>query len=126
MAYPMPCFGRAISGRERCLADAALSILLFLVAAALSWSLTRALHRQFRIDAAIGEEDRFVRSGPYRLMRKPHLYIHAPGTLRHRSDPSQLAPLSFESRSICRGYAGPSRDRRRVVRKKIRERVSNL
>jgi protein-S-isoprenylcysteine O-methyltransferase Ste14 len=50
---------------------AALSVTLFLVAAALSWSSARALARQFRIDAALGEEDRLVRSGPYHFMRNP-------------------------------------------------------
>jgi hypothetical protein len=80
---------------------AALSLFLFLVAAALSWSSTRALARQFRIDAALGEEDRLVRSGgPYRFMPNP-IYT------------SMLLVLSAV-------------DRRRVARKTIRARVSNL
>jgi protein-S-isoprenylcysteine O-methyltransferase Ste14 len=40
-------------------------------AVALSWSATRALGRQLRIDAAIGTEHELIQRGPYRVMRHP-------------------------------------------------------
>lgn len=48
-----------------------LSVILFAVAALLSWSSSRALAGQLRIDAALGAEHRLVRSGPYALVRNP-------------------------------------------------------
>ncbi|HKW17167.1 MAG TPA: isoprenylcysteine carboxylmethyltransferase family protein [Terriglobales bacterium] len=49
----------------------ALSVILFLLAALLSWSSSRALAGQLRIDAALGAEHKLVRSGPYALVRNP-------------------------------------------------------
>lgn len=49
----------------------AICIVLFAVACVLSWSSSRALAGQLRIDAALGAGDRLVRSGPYRLVRNP-------------------------------------------------------
>jgi protein-S-isoprenylcysteine O-methyltransferase Ste14 len=49
----------------------AMSVICFVLAALLSWSSTRALAGQLRIDAALGAEHRLVRSGPYTLMRNP-------------------------------------------------------
>lgn len=40
-------------------------------AVAISWSATRALGRQLRIDAAIGTEHELIQEGPYRVMRHP-------------------------------------------------------
>lgn len=49
----------------------ATSIILFALAAALSWSSSRALAGQLRVDAALGADHRLVRSGPYGLVRNP-------------------------------------------------------
>lgn len=46
-------------------------IILFALAALLSWTSSRALAGQLRIDAALGAEHRLVRSGPYALVRNP-------------------------------------------------------
>lgn len=50
---------------------ALVSILLFTAAATLSWTSSRALAGQLRIDAALGADHSLVRSGPYRLVRNP-------------------------------------------------------
>jgi protein-S-isoprenylcysteine O-methyltransferase Ste14 len=47
------------------------SILLFALASALSWSSSRALAGQLRADAALGADHHLVRSGPYSLVRNP-------------------------------------------------------
>jgi protein-S-isoprenylcysteine O-methyltransferase Ste14 len=47
------------------------SVFLFALAAVLSWSSSRALAGQLRIDAALGADHRLVRSGPYALVRNP-------------------------------------------------------
>ncbi len=49
----------------------AASIVLFVLAALLSWTSSRALAGQLRIDAALGTEHKLVRSGPYALIRNP-------------------------------------------------------
>jgi protein-S-isoprenylcysteine O-methyltransferase Ste14 len=49
----------------------ALSVLLFVAAALLSWSSSRALAGELRIDAALGAEHRLVKSGAYALVRNP-------------------------------------------------------
>lgn len=49
----------------------AVSVVLFVLASALSWSSARALSGQLRVDAALGAEHRLVRSGPYALVRNP-------------------------------------------------------
>lgn len=49
----------------------AFSIALFVAAAVLSWSSSRALAGQLRIDAALGADHKLVRSGPYALVRNP-------------------------------------------------------
>jgi protein-S-isoprenylcysteine O-methyltransferase Ste14 len=49
----------------------ALSILLFALAGALSWTGARALGRHLRIDASVDATHELVRSGPYRLVRHP-------------------------------------------------------
>jgi protein-S-isoprenylcysteine O-methyltransferase Ste14 len=46
-------------------------LILFALASLLSWSSSRALAGQLRIDAALGAEHRLVRSGPYSLVRNP-------------------------------------------------------
>lgn len=50
---------------------AVVSITLFALAALLSWSSSRALAGQLRVDAAVGADHRLVRSGPYALVRNP-------------------------------------------------------
>ncbi len=50
---------------------AIVSIILFVLAAVLSWTSCRALAGQLRVDAALGADHRLVRSGPYVLMRNP-------------------------------------------------------
>lgn len=47
------------------------SVVLFALAAVLSWTSSRALAGQLRVDAALGAEHRLVRSGPYALVRNP-------------------------------------------------------
>ncbi len=47
------------------------SILLFAAASILSWTSTRALGRQWRLDAGLNSDHELVRSGPYRLIRHP-------------------------------------------------------
>jgi protein-S-isoprenylcysteine O-methyltransferase Ste14 len=41
------------------------------LAAVLSWTATRALGRQWRIDAGLNVDHELVRSGPYRWVRHP-------------------------------------------------------
>jgi len=48
-----------------------LSILLFLLAAVLSWTARRALGRQWRLDAGLSADHELVTSGPYRFLRHP-------------------------------------------------------
>ena len=50
---------------------ALLSIALFAIAAALSWTSSHALRGQLRIDAGLGADHKLVRSGPYGLVRHP-------------------------------------------------------
>jgi protein-S-isoprenylcysteine O-methyltransferase Ste14 len=50
---------------------AAIAAILFILAAVLSWSSSRALAGQLRVDAALGAEHRLVRSGPYAVVRNP-------------------------------------------------------
>jgi protein-S-isoprenylcysteine O-methyltransferase Ste14 len=47
------------------------SVALFVLAIALSWTSSRALAGQLRIDAALGADHHLVRSGPYALVRNP-------------------------------------------------------
>jgi protein-S-isoprenylcysteine O-methyltransferase Ste14 len=47
------------------------SVALFSLAVVLSWTSSRALAGQLRIDAALGADHRLVRSGPYALVRNP-------------------------------------------------------
>jgi protein-S-isoprenylcysteine O-methyltransferase Ste14 len=49
----------------------AISVLLFALAIALSWTSSRALAGQLRIDAALGADHHLVRTGPYALVRNP-------------------------------------------------------
>jgi protein-S-isoprenylcysteine O-methyltransferase Ste14 len=49
----------------------AASVILFVLAAVLSWTSSRALAGQLRIDAALGADHKLVRSGPYALVRNP-------------------------------------------------------
>ena len=46
-------------------------ILMFVLAILFSWTSSRALAGQLRIDAALGEEHRLIKSGPYALVRNP-------------------------------------------------------
>ena len=48
-----------------------LSIALFAVAAALSWTSSHALRGQLRIVAGLGADHKLIRSGPYSLVRHP-------------------------------------------------------
>jgi protein-S-isoprenylcysteine O-methyltransferase Ste14 len=47
------------------------SVVLFVLASVLSWTSSRALAGQLRIDAALGADHRLVRSGPYAMVRNP-------------------------------------------------------
>jgi protein-S-isoprenylcysteine O-methyltransferase Ste14 len=47
------------------------SIILFTLASLLSWTSSRALAGQLRIDAALGADHHLVRSGPYAFVRNP-------------------------------------------------------
>ena len=49
----------------------ALAVVFFLLAAALSWSSTRALGIQWRFDAGLNAEHELVRHGPYAMVRHP-------------------------------------------------------
>ncbi len=49
----------------------AVSVVLFALAIALSWTSSRALAGQLRVDAALGADHHLVRSGPYALVRNP-------------------------------------------------------
>lgn len=48
-----------------------LALVLFVLASVLSWTSSRALAGQLRIDAALGADHHLVRSGPYALVRNP-------------------------------------------------------
>jgi protein-S-isoprenylcysteine O-methyltransferase Ste14 len=48
-----------------------LSIALFAIAAALSWTSSHALRGQLRIVAGLGADHQLIRSGPYALVRHP-------------------------------------------------------
>ena len=48
-----------------------LAILLFAVAGLLSWTSALALGKEFRVDAALIQNHRLVRSGPYGIVRHP-------------------------------------------------------
>jgi len=49
----------------------AFSVLFLLFACLLSWTGTRALGRQWRIDAGLSSDHELVTSGPYQLVRHP-------------------------------------------------------
>jgi protein-S-isoprenylcysteine O-methyltransferase Ste14 len=49
----------------------ALAVLLFIFAGMLSWTGTRTLGRQWRIDAGLNADHELVRSGVYRVLRHP-------------------------------------------------------
>lgn len=46
-------------------------IVCFGLAVLLSWTSSRALGRELRIDAALGDDHQLVRSGPYAVVRNP-------------------------------------------------------
>jgi protein-S-isoprenylcysteine O-methyltransferase Ste14 len=48
-----------------------LAIILFALGSLLSWTSTRALGRQWRIDAGLSADHELIMSGPYRLVRHP-------------------------------------------------------
>ena len=48
-----------------------ISSLLFVAASILSWTSTRALGRQWRLDAGLSTDHQLVRSGPYSAVRHP-------------------------------------------------------
>ena len=47
------------------------SVVLFAVGITLAWSATRALGKQWRVDAGLNADHELVKSGPYRLLRHP-------------------------------------------------------
>jgi protein-S-isoprenylcysteine O-methyltransferase Ste14 len=47
------------------------SVLLFALAALLSWTSSKVLGTHLRVDAALGSEHELVRSGPYSIVRNP-------------------------------------------------------
>ena len=48
-----------------------LGIILFILADVLSWTATRVLGKQWRVDAGLNAEHELVTQGPYRLVRHP-------------------------------------------------------
>jgi protein-S-isoprenylcysteine O-methyltransferase Ste14 len=50
---------------------AALTIVFLALASLLSWTATRALGRQWRIDAGLSADHELIMSGPYRVVRHP-------------------------------------------------------
>jgi protein-S-isoprenylcysteine O-methyltransferase Ste14 len=48
-----------------------LGILFLILAAVLSWTGTRSLGRQWRVDAGLNSDHELITSGPYRLVRHP-------------------------------------------------------
>lgn len=50
---------------------AVVSVILFTLAAVLSWTSSQALAGQLRVDAALGADHRLIRSGPYAMVRNP-------------------------------------------------------
>jgi len=49
----------------------ALAVVLLLLADTLSWSATRVLGKQWRVDAGLNAEHELVTAGPYRMVRHP-------------------------------------------------------
>ncbi len=49
----------------------ALAIVFLVLADVLSWSATRALGKQWRVDAGLNAEHELVTAGPYRIVRHP-------------------------------------------------------
>jgi protein-S-isoprenylcysteine O-methyltransferase Ste14 len=49
----------------------ALAIVFFILADVLSWTATRVLGKQWRVDAGLNAEHELVTQGPYRLVRHP-------------------------------------------------------
>jgi protein-S-isoprenylcysteine O-methyltransferase Ste14 len=49
----------------------ALSIILFILASALTWTAARTLGRQWRLDAGLNAEHELITSGAYRFVRHP-------------------------------------------------------
>jgi protein-S-isoprenylcysteine O-methyltransferase Ste14 len=49
----------------------ALEVILFALAALLSWTAKRALGKQWRIDAGLNSDHELITSGPYRIVRHP-------------------------------------------------------
>ena len=49
----------------------AVSVLLFAIAALISWTASRALGRQWRFDAGLNADHELVMAGPYRFVRHP-------------------------------------------------------
>jgi protein-S-isoprenylcysteine O-methyltransferase Ste14 len=49
----------------------ALSVLFLLLAISLSWTATRALGQQWRMDAGLNADHELVRAGAYRILRHP-------------------------------------------------------
>jgi protein-S-isoprenylcysteine O-methyltransferase Ste14 len=47
------------------------SVLSFAIASALSWTATRALGKQWRVDAGLSADHELVMAGPYRFVRHP-------------------------------------------------------
>jgi len=47
------------------------SILFFAIAALMSWTATRALGKQWRVDAGLNADHELVMAGPYRFVRHP-------------------------------------------------------
>jgi protein-S-isoprenylcysteine O-methyltransferase Ste14 len=48
-----------------------ISVLFLVIAGVLSWTSTRALGRQWRLDAGLDADHQLVQSGPYRVVRHP-------------------------------------------------------
>ncbi len=104
----------------------AISVIFLALANLLSWSGTRALGRQLRLDAAVGSEHELIRSGPYRLVRHPIYTSMLCVILGNRHD-HRIAPDAPGLDSPVRHWYRDSRPRgRRASGFAIRRRLQRL
>jgi protein-S-isoprenylcysteine O-methyltransferase Ste14 len=91
-----------------------LSIVFLLLASLLSWTGTRALGRQWRIDAGLSADHELVMSGPYRVVRHP---IYSSMLCLFLGTGTMLTPLPLFAIAACFFFAGTE------IRVRIEERL---